>query len=461
MKTYDAIIIGGGIAGLTAAWKLLPQTKNLLLLEAEAACGGNVKTFHSNGFTCEMGPHSFMGSAEYIWLLLEELGLQDRVQAAAATSKNRYIYRHHALAALPGSLGSFISSHALSLSGKLRLMIEPFIPNGAKEDESAWDFFCRRFGREAATYIMTPFVSGIYAGDIHQLGAATAFKKFWQFERNGGSMIVGAFQYMKKKRKRLAMEGKQQHRGLFSLKDGLGSLTSLLAERLFPTIRCSCPVQSIHSNNGHFAIHTSSEQFQTKSVIMACPPSAAAAILQSFCPKTAHALQHIPMAAVTVLHWTAPEKNNKFPDGFGFLMPKDTGLRILGTLFPGKIFSGRAPLHQALFASFYGGMNDKPANDLSAEETRELLIREHEIIFKQSLTAAKVIKILRYPQAIPQLLPGHTKTIRQLELLSALYPGLYFAGNYLLGVSIENAVESGFKSSAACIGFLRESAHAC
>ncbi len=452
---YETIVIGGGISGLTAALRLKRQGVDVLLIEAEKQPGGNIKTLHENGHTMETGPHSFMGSSEYTWKLVEELGLEDSVEAASPTSKNRYIFRRQKLTPLPMSLPSFVTTRLLSTRAKLRLMMEPFIPNGAKDEDTAWQFFCRRFGREAATYIMSPFISGVYAGDVNRLGARAAFTKFWQFEKDAGSMILGAFKYMRKKKKRLRKEGIQSKKGLFSFNGGLGKITETLARELTGMTHTGRPVTNISKKNGHYVVHSNAMKWEALSVIIASPPHDTADILGEILPEANEPLFNIPMAPVALIHWRVPDPDNSFPDGFGFLMPRVLKLRVLGTLFPSKLFKDRVHDGWQLLASFYGGMTDPGAMDFSDKELTQLLFNEHRKIFKKDLQDAEVLRILRYPGAIPQLMPDHPERIEKvLHDLSEKAPGVFLAGNYLTGVGIEHAVESGYRSSDASSAYL-------
>lgn len=453
-ELYDTIIIGGGISGLTAAYMLHKQGKHVLLLEKEHVAGGNIRTIQQNGARMETGPHSFMGGAEYTWKLTHELDIEDLATASASVSKNRYIYRNEKLKALPMSPGSFLFSSLLSPAAKFRLMLEPFIPNGARENDRAIDFFVRRFGKEAATYIMTPFISGVYAGDVNLLGARAAFAKFWHFEKDSGSMIRGAYKYMRKKRKRLKAEGKSIRRGLWSFKGGLGTITAQLAAKLGDRVLTGTPVDDLKYNSGIYSVHANGEK-KAKSVIIATPPPAAGKILFSLFPQLHAQFQQIPMAPVSVLHWTVADPEHTYPAGFGFLMPRVYDLRVLGTLFPSQLFNDRIEKGRQLFVSFYGGMTDPAAMNLDDEALTSLLINEHRRIFKRNLDGLKILRIIRYPGAIPQLLPDHPERIGHIEdTLETTTPGLFLAGNYLTGVGIEHSVESGFHAFKNTSSFL-------
>lgn len=451
---HDVIIVGGGIAGLTAAWDLTQAGLDVKVIEEGEAAGGNISTVGAEEYRMENGPNSFMGSAEHVWRLLEELGISGDAVAASAVSSNRYILRDGKLHALPMGAWAFLSTGLLGCGAKLSLMCEPFKRNGAREDDSAWDFFKRRFGEEAATYIMSPFISGVYAGDIRQLGALAAFPKFWNFEKNSGSMIRGAMKYMKAKRRRLKAEGKPYRKGLFSLPGGLGRITSTVAERLGPAVEAGFKVETMVALPGGVEVRSGDRIWQARAALMAVPPNRGAEILEGFLPAAAAALRRIPMVPVAVVHWRCENPLAELPQGFGFLVPRVEGVRLLGTLFPSQLFPDRAPAGSHLLTSFYGGALDREAYEMDDSSLTEVLRAEHEAAFRVPLQGLKVLRILRHPYAIPQLTIEHPATVAALRTAVAGIPGLALAGNYLTGVGIEQAAESGYVAAAEVRDFL-------
>lgn len=450
---HDVIVIGGGIAGLSAAFRLASDGRDVAVLEAEAEAGGNVRTFSEQGYRLERGPYSFMASAEHMWRLVAELDFEAQVETAAPEANNRYIYRDGKLRALPGGPASFIATPLLSPGGKLRLMMEPFIRGGARDEDTAWDFFVRRFGREAATYVMGPFVSGIYAGNPRQLGARAAFPKFHNFERDSGSMIRGAFKYMRAKRRRQRQLGETPRTGLFSFRGGLGAITAELARQLGERVITGTPAAEISRTAGGYRVASGGAEYHGRSIICAVPPGAASELLAPLAPEIRTPLTATPMSPVTLVHWSQPAEAG-LPAGFGFLMPRIYDLRVLGTVFASQLFEGRAPAGMLTFSSYYGGMLDPEAMELTDSELAELLLTEHSRIFGLELADPPLMKVIRYPGAIPQLLPDHPERIAAaMDGLKAA-PGVFLAGNYLTGVGVEHAVESGYNAAGQVQGFL-------
>jgi protoporphyrinogen/coproporphyrinogen III oxidase len=443
----DTIIIGGGIAGLTAAWSLHQAGRKVVVLDAGSEAGGNIRTITRKGFSMERGPNSFMGSSEAVWQLLDELGLTETAEAASSVSNNRYIYRNGRLHAMPLGVTSFLTTKLLSWKSKFRLAMEPFIKGGAQPHDTAWDFFSRRFGKEATTYIMSPFISGVYAGDISALGARAAFPKFWQFEKDSGSMILGARKYMIDKKARLKAAGIPYRKGLFSMPGGLGGLTSALTQRLGQRVIVDTTVRTVAKKPDGWDVYSGNQMWSAKQIVLAAPPHNAADILSDPIPEAAAELRRIPLAPITVVHWSGKDPEQKVPRGFGYLIPRVTGVRMLGTLFPSQLFSRRAPEDDNLFTSFYGGALDEEAMGLDDNELLGLLLQEQTNIIGGKMVDARARSILRYQHAIPQLLPRHPETIAALQKAVTSASGLVLAGNYLAGVGIEQAVQSGYDAA--------------
>jgi oxygen-dependent protoporphyrinogen oxidase len=444
---HEVIVVGAGIAGLTAAWRLRQASRDVCLLEAQREPGGHIRTLAVDDFRLETGPSSFLGSSEYLWRLIRELGMENDAEPAAPASRHRFILRNGRLHPLPLGVWSFVRTPLLSTRAKLRLAMEPWISGGAQNHDAAWDFFKRRFGEEAATYIMSPFVSGVYAGDVRILGARSAFALFWNFEKQTGSMVRGAFRHIRSKKKRLAKEGLVRRKGLFSFRGGLGRLTGSLAARLGPAAACGVHVDRIrHSPAGGILVSAGERSWESRLAVLAVPPPIAAGLLRDTAPEAGKRLQSIPMAPVTLAHWAVPFDGGQ-PLGFGFLVPRVCGPRILGTIFVSQLFARRAPEGQQLYASFYGGMTDPEAMDMDDEALAALIQQEHALIFGSPVPRPRMLKILRYPHAIPQLLPGHTDEMEAVRKGLEVVPGLILAGNYLTGVGMEHATESGFRAA--------------
>jgi len=454
----DVIVIGGGIAGLSCALRLRAAGLDALLLEAQTTAGGNIQTSEIDGFRFERGPHTFMPSADDIFALAAEAGISDQIVASSPAAHRRFIVRNGRLHLVPTGPWSFVTSDLISLRGKLRLMSEPFRTGerGALTD-SATTFFARRFGDEGARVLAGAFISGVYAGDPATLSAPAAFPLFWRFEQERGSMIRGAMAHgkqRKRQREELAKKAGQalapRPSGLCTFARGLGQLTSTLALRLGDRCRTGVAVRGVERSNGTFAVSVEGEVLPAQRVVVATPPGAAAQILRSTDAALADLVTGIPLAPMTVVHLGFRQRQPGVPDGFGFLAPRNEGVRSLGILFPSRLFSERAPAAGELLTGFVGGMTDTQALALEDVEI-ERIVRDD---LKQLCgvdAAPDFVRVLRYQGAIPQFVLGHLDRMEQIRGRLATLPGLHLAGNYLRGVGMKDAVASGFETAAAIV----------
>lgn len=439
----DVVVIGGGSAGLAAAWRLVQAGLDTVVLEALDRPGGNVHTFEADGFRLEHGPHTLLASADDAFALASEVGADPHLTTTLPTSGDRFIVRDGRLHRAPTGPWSFLTSGLLSPWGKLQLATEPLRTGRGEPTDSAMDFFTRRFGAEAAKILAGAFISGVYAGDPEQLSAPAAFRLFWGFEQEHGGMIRGAIAHRR--------AGPPRTReGLWSFAEGLGQLPRRAADALGDRVRLGTPAETlVRHDDGTWEIRTFTDSLRARHVVLATPPPQAAALLAPVDPELGHLMAGIPMGPVAVVHLGFRARQAAIPDGFGFLVPRGEGIRSLGVLFPSRLFTGRAPESGDLLAGFVGGALDPGALDLDDDALRGIVLGDLERLVGLA-TAPDLVRVRRYPQAIPQLIHGHLERVAALEDRSP--GGLVFAGNYLRGVGLKDAVTSGFRAARRVLG---------
>ncbi len=455
-ETVDVAIVGGGITGLAAAWAAHKRGLRVKLLEARGTVGGKIRSEHRDGYLFEWGPNSFLGSATTIWQLVEDLKLEGELIAGLPPG-DRFIYRNRLARRLPSGPGDFFKNNDfMTLSGKLRMMCEPFVFGDARETDTLLDFARRRLGPEAAQYLVAPFVSGIYAGDAEQLGARDSFPQLWQWEYEAGSVVMGALLGGKKRAK--AKDDKPKRRGMFNFKNGLGTLPFAIAAALPPdSVRTATVVNEVTGNPDQtwtLHCHATKDEAATfevraKRVILAAPPKIAAQVLPQDPALAAvrAALMDVQLCRVAVVHYGGEDKSHVAPKGFGMLIPPGEGLRTLGILFPSSVFPGRAPEGHYLHSGFLGGARDPDAAELPDEKLLSLVQRAQEQAFPQTAGDALTrdfSQVIRWHDAIPQYRVGHRDRMTQArETLHQAMPGVTLAGNYLDGISVNDSAASG------------------
>ncbi len=455
MKRVPRIaVIGGGIAGLAAAFRIREEFDKrsagieLELFEGRTTPGGNIRTERADGYTCEHGPNGFLDSVPATLDLIERLGLTDRLFPATDAANRRYLYRHGSLHPLPMSPIGFLRSGVLSLPGRLRCMAEPFQKQGAAarngEDESIYDFASRRVGPEAASILIDAMVSGIFAADVRALSLPSAFPKMREMEANYGTLVRAMMAKKKEARKSGRKAGSPGGFGgtLTTFRSGLDELTGALAASLGESVNLGLAGRRLSRRNDVWTLQFcdgSSRDFD--SVVVASPAWEAARLFDQTEPELAGDLAAIPSSPIAVVALGLNESDLGRPlDGFGFLVPRGTGPRILGSLWTSSIWPGRAPEGRALLRCMIGGAHDPDAVESSDDQLVEAVLQDIRPIL-QLRGDPEWRRIFRYSRGIPQYNVGHGARLDRIEGRLSNLPGIYLTGNSYRGIAINACIE--------------------
>jgi oxygen-dependent protoporphyrinogen oxidase len=453
------VVLGAGIAGLTAAFRRA-STGETIVLEAGARAGGSVRTIREDGFTVECGPNTLLTSEAAERLLLD-LGLEGEAVAAGGRARRWIVRGGSPRAVVPGPAA--LLDKVFSARGKLRLLKEPFVaPRPASlDDESVHSFFARRFGEEAALYAAGPMVSGVYAGDPHALSIRSAFPRLWEAEGASGSVVRGLLRKRKKEEKGGGNGGASpaRHRartltfsgGLFTL---IENLQSRLASRPGCRLETNAAAVAIDGPlpvpGPRWRVHTADGRaFDADVLVSTLSAPATARLFGSVLTRSAPALAAVPSSPVTVVlaAYRAPASPADAPRGFGGLIPQVEGFRSLGILTPASLITGRAPAGFVLTTSFLGGALDRafagaPDADLLAVAGSEVAR-----LFPRLGPPARSW-IARWPEAIPQMPLGHHRTLAALDAdlaaLEAEAPGaLHVTSGFRDGIALGERIACG------------------
>jgi oxygen-dependent protoporphyrinogen oxidase len=436
--TTDVIVVGAGLSGLVAAYRMQRSGLTVRVLEAEGRAGGVIGSQRHDGILCESGPNSAMDLSPAMNDLLDELGIRgERINASAAASR-RYVVKGDQLLPMPASLASFVGTPLFSARAKLRLLAEPFVrraPPG--RDESVAKFVRRRLGTEILDYAVEPFVSGIYAGDPEQLSVSAAFPRLYELEQRHGSLFVGAVQTVLRRRRgarasKITVES-------FSFRNGMQTLTDALSAAI--RVEYCVPVTQLAPQiDGSWRVTTVDGTRSAQAVVLAVPAFAAAPMVREFEPRAAEVLAAIPYAPIAVVVTAYRRADVSHPlDGFGYLAPVVGTPELLGTLFSSTMFAHRAAAGTVVFTSFLGGRRNP---DQAAGSDAVLLDTVHlELARLVGLSGRPLMhRIARWPRAIPQYTIGHQGRIATLDQVEQSRPGLYFRANYRGGISVNDCV---------------------
>ncbi len=447
----QAFVIGAGISGLATAYALQKAGISTLIVDSAPRPGGVIQSVKRDGFLLECGPQSFSGNA-HITSLCDDLGLlPDRVLADPKAP--RYVLIDGALRAVPMSLAILTSSF---FSGGTRSSIvhDIFGTSRAPEpDESVASFIRRKFSPTLLDRLVGPFVSGIYAGDPEKLSLRAAFPILYEAEQASGSLIRGMFKVLKARKARNGNNaGPREKPVLQTFQAGNETLVRTLAERLGDQLTCDVEVLKIEAldpsrepQTPRFRITLRTpkgpEIVHAERLVLATPTNVSAKLLAPL--EAAFETQLAPIeysgVAVVSLGYRKNDINNPLA-GFGFLVPRSSGLSVLGSVWNSSLFPGRAPSGHALLTSFVGGATNPEA---IRQSPAELIVQVHnELKPLLGLNSEPVFtNVTTWPRAIPQYNLGHTARLAALNDLRAKFPGLYFSGNFLNGPAIGTCVE--------------------
>lgn len=423
-------VIGGGIAGLTAAYRL-SRAHDVVVFEREAAAGGKIRSQKmAGGYLFEWGPSGFLASAEAVQTLVDELDLRDVLTPAREAAKKRFIYWNGRLHALPAKPPEALKMTILSPLGKLRALGELFVAKGTgAEDESVLAFMQRRFGREVAERLVAPALLGVSGGDAATTSLAAIFPRVREIEAAHGSVLRGM------------MKGPRRSTGLVSFAEGgMQTLSDRLAERLGARFRGGTVVERIVRDGAAWRVVHDDGATTVDGVIVATPADAAADLLAGVDQTLAARLREIPYAPMRVVGVAFPASDVPVPlDGFGFLAARNQGVRLLGAFFTSTIIPEHAPPGTAYLRIFLGGSTDPGIAALDADAVKEIVLADLHTVL--GITAQPIAhhEIL-WSQAIPQYGLRHRAIVSEIEAREAQLPGLAIAGNAYRGLGVGDDV---------------------
>jgi oxygen-dependent protoporphyrinogen oxidase len=409
------------------------------LVEASSRPGGVINSVSRDGFLLELGPQSFSGTAA-LRQLCSELGISDQLLEAPPHAP-RYVLVDGKLQPVPMSPPAFFTSSLINGSTKWAVLRDIFgrsVPPDA--DESVAAFVRRKFSPQLLDRLVGPFVSGVHAGDPERLSIRSAFPQLYEAEKAAGSIVRGMLRLAK------AKKGPRERPTLNTFREGNETLVRALADKLGLSLRTGLRVTGLsRQNGGSFEVRLegdSQEEFvATKSLIFATPTDVTGKLLAQLDPSFESLLSPIEYAAVAVvsLGYRKSDVGHSL-DGFGFLVPRSAGLRVLGTVWNSSLFPGRAPEGHTLLTSFVGGATDPAAAQLNQQELSTLVHREISPLL--SLKSDPVFSnVTIWPRALPQYNLGHADRLSAISQRLTDFEGIKLVGNYLRGPAVGSCVE--------------------
>jgi len=442
-------IIGGGIAGLSAAFYLEKARRagaNLqwVLFEKSDRLGGVIETERRDGFVIEAGPDSFLSIKPDATRLCQELALGDQLIPSNDATRKTYILVKGKLVPIPHGLEfmvptrvwPMITTPLFSFKTKLRMATEMF--SAARKDasdESVGDFVRRHFGQEMVDRVAEPLLAGVYGGNAERLSIRAVLPRFAEMERQHGSLVRATL-----RAKALARPGAKPQPLFTSLKNGMQQIVeALIAALPQVSIRMRQQNLSLRPVNDDWHIESAglSERFQE--VLLAVPAPAAAGLLRQFHPALIEGLakiEYTSTAAVALAYDQA-----ELPAGHGFLVPRSENRKIMACTFVHKKFAHRAPDDKKLLRCFFSSSrmpdllahSDEQLQHIAQQELREILGLK---------TEPRFARTFRWDRAMAQYETGHLDRVAEMEKIIVEMPGFHIIGNSFHGIGVPDCIKS-------------------
>jgi len=480
-------IVGGGIAGVAAAYELARQQRAgapiaFTLFEAADRLGGIVETERRGGFIVECGPDSWVTEKPWARELAIELGLESELIFSEDEHRKTYLAEGNALLPMPDGmrmmvptdLSSILASNLFSPEAKLAYQREPERAEELKaaaldasgRDESVRDFVIRHFGAEVANTIAAPLLAGVLGGDIGELSVRAVLPAYVALEREHGSLILGLQQHQRQQRAAPVFT---------SLRNGVASLIDRMESHIPAEDIRRHRVRAIERRSDGWCLQvqtgdtpTAPERFDA--AILATPAKETARLLAGLDPAMAQLLPQRCSSAIVAALAFSPEQAQamRIPRGFGFLAPQrgvvsSSGSAealaqqaLLACTFVDQKFADRAPAGALLLRAFFGG-DAAPALLPENDARLAALARSALTPFLGPLPKPLFSVVRRWPDSLPLYAVGHLSRIEDLERLAGNPPHLRLLGNAYRGVGLPDLIRDGRRTARELVAALSAS----
>jgi len=457
-KSPAIAVIGAGITGLTAAYRLHERGFAVRVFERAPQAGGSIRTFRENGYLIEGGPNSLQLGATEVRQLIKDLGLEPAMQTASPVAKKRYIVRGGKFLPVPMSPGSFFSTPLFSFRTKCAIFAELLTRARVRTtDLSLAELVRSHFNQELVDYALNPLIAGIYAGDPEKLSVRHAFPALWDAERSHGSLLRGMMAASKAKKAR----GEPGVAPIVSFQGGLQALPDAIVAKLpAGAVQFDAALETIIPGRPHRLIWKQAGQTCTGEfdlVLLALPAASLAQLtFGSLAERPLAILDGIPQPPVSSLFLGYKREQVGHPlDGFGGLVPAIEHRSVLGVLFSSSMFPDRAPAGHVGLTIFAGGLRQPETARLATDELLARIAPDLRELVGVN-TPPDFIKHTFWPRAIPQYVLGYERYLEAINRLELSAGGLFIGGNVRDGISLQDCIKSGEKLARKAAEFVAQ-----
>lgn len=458
------IIAGGGISGLSAAYRLaeLSSESNaeigISLVEKSQKAGGVISTQREGDFIIEEGPDSVLTKNPSVIQLAEKLGIEKTIIPTREENRTVYILRNGKLVPLPEgfymmaptNIISFLKSPLFTVRGKARICMEPLIPKRKDNtDESLYSFVTRRFGREALERVVQPLLSGIYTADPKKLSLKAVMPQFTELEERYGSVLLGLRKTMNTSGYKNKKQSGARYGMFVSFREGMETLVNALASSLPDgSLECGKEMTHISSTGSGWKVTYSDNTSETSDgVILALPSHVSSRLIGDTDPELGKYLGEIEYLSSSVVNLVYRKKDlPDLPRAFGVLVPAIENRDIIAFSFLSEKLESRADSESVIIRCFLGGDLNRDINRLDNNELISVCKNEvNEIFGGKNLPVYQRCK--KYERALPLYGLTHTERVEKIFNRLESVKGLALAGNAYKGIGIPDCITTGARSA--------------
>jgi oxygen-dependent protoporphyrinogen oxidase len=393
-------IVGAGITGLVLAHYCRERGVDAVAFEASAEPGGVIRSTTVDGRVLEHGPQRTRLTPA-IESLVDDCGLRADLRTAD-TDLPLYVYADGRLRQVPFSPRAFLSTDLLSTRGKLRMLAEP-LTGGARDDETAADYFTRKFGTEAYHNVIEPLFGGIYGSDPDEMPGKYALRTMRRMERSGSLVRAAVNRHL---------EGTERKPPI-SFAEGMAQLPNALYEHNTDRVRLETPVEGVVADGPGYRLDTADGSHAVDHVVLTARADVTAGLLDAVAPESARALRRLYYNPLAYVHLVSDAD----PAGFGYQVRHDEPLRTLGVTWNASLFD-----RDGVYTCFLGGMKNPGLIDRSDEELGRIAREEFETVLGAD---AEVVNVTRHARGMPAY-DGSWTAMEAVDLPA----GLTLATNY-------------------------------
>lgn len=472
-QSRHVVVIGGGIAGLSAAWALCrPQLARhpdaraiktrVTVLEADQVLGGKIRTTPFADLVVDAGPDAFLARAPWATQLCHELGLTDQLVAPAEhraftwSRGNLHRFPERTVLGVPSRLSAVARTKIVTPAGLARAGLDfafPGFVGRLGDDPSIGQIIGQRLGDEMLQRLVAPLLGSINAGPVENLSLMSTAPQLAEIASRRHSLLSGVAEHLRRQ------TPEDQARPVFNTTlGGLGVVVERLTERLVAAgvdIRTSTPVSTVLPvGPGRWTVEADGLPLAADAVLFATPATETARLLGMACPEAGPPLQSIAYASVSIVRLAYTTAS--VPDhlaGSGFVVPPADERLLTACSWTSMKWAHLRKAGQVVLRASVGRLGDERAEQLA---DRELIDAVHDEL-RQALGVHRrpfVADVVRWPRSFPQYEPGHAGRVMRIERAVKGRPGLAVAGAAYRGLGIPSCIRSGQEAAEYLFGHL-------